>query len=1133
MSVAMAALYALALVGAIFAIAAIVEWRGRFTSRRPALRHFAYTLALGVYCSSWTFYGAVGSAVREGWDYLPIYLAPVCLLVAAPQFLKRLSQAVADEQAATISDFIAARFGHDVVVARLVTAIALLGTIPYVALQLRSIGNALSAVSGQDMALVAMTVSAVLLALFAILFGARRFELSGRSEGLVFAIGLESVIKIAALTVVGMLAISLIIGMGTKIAAFGAVGAIDLQSGVDLVAARFQPERLSLDTGIIFLISVMAVVVLPRQFYMGLVEARDPSDFVRARWGLALYIVVMALVVLPIAVAGAAAFGTTVGPDLYVLNLPEQSGSDWILAAAMLGGVSAAASMVIVDSTALATMVSNDLIFPSVIRATDRLDSGSLGRRMLLVRRLSIIAIILVALAWALLVSPGNSLASIGLVAFAAMAQFTPHLILAVQSGGRDPVAARVSMTAGLVLWLYTLALPPVLPQAVLDHLRGGLFDPLRLFGIGDASPLVHGVLWSLGANLAVYLFVAARRSEGPVLPRLMRMGRPVTDLLDLANLTASFIGEERARAEFPEVRRGTPVDRKSAQRAQELIARVVGASSARSLVATALAGGQMALSDVARLLDEGGQSLRFSRQLLAATFENVDAGISVVDADMNLMAWNTRYLEIFDYPPGLVRVGVPVADLIRHNALRGDFGEGDVEFHIAKRLGHMQRGQRHSFERRRRDGRVIQTVGGPMPGGGYVTSFTDVTEEVRIRDELERTLAELETRVADRTSELSAANQQLARATRDKTRFLAAASHDLLQPLHAARLFTAALERDIARQQPGEGTASPRQDLVKRVERSILAAEDLLRALLDISKLDAGGVQPQEETVALAPFLRDLAEGIRPVAQAKGLDMRLGTLCGIVQTDPALLRSVIQNFLTNAVRYTPTGGLLLGVRRRGSMLRIDVIDTGIGIAEEQRQAIFTEFTRLGELEAEGLGLGLAIADRIVRLLGGTIELASTPGKGSRFSLLLPEARKQAAAPAEVAAIAPVLAPTVSIHVLVVDNDPQIVEATMTLLHSYGHQARGAATIAQAVSRAAGADLVLADFRLDNGESGLDLIAMLRTSRPDLRAVLITAERDADLVQRAAELAVPVLFKPVAPEQLEALLASVAHATRE
>ena len=195
MSLPSAALIGLAVILLLFAVAALVERRAGEAERRPWLRQLAYTLALGVYCSSWTFYGAVGSIVRDGWYYLPIYLAPICLLLFAPRFLKRLAQAVAEEQATTVSDFIAARFGHDNGVARLVTLIALVGTIPYVALQFRSIGGALSLASGKPMADAAMIGAAVLLALFAILFGARRYELAGRSEGLVYAIGLESVIK--------------------------------------------------------------------------------------------------------------------------------------------------------------------------------------------------------------------------------------------------------------------------------------------------------------------------------------------------------------------------------------------------------------------------------------------------------------------------------------------------------------------------------------------------------------------------------------------------------------------------------------------------------------------------------------------------------------------------------------------------------------------------------------------------------------------------------------------------------------------------------------------------------------------------------------------------------------------------
>ncbi|MFN3817861.1 PAS-domain containing protein [Blastomonas sp.] len=1111
MSLPSAAFSGLAMILLLFAVAAVVESRRGSMMRRPQLRHAAYTLALGVYCSSWTFYGAVGSIVRDGWQYLPIYLAPICLLLGAPRFLRRLAQAVAEEQATTVSDFIAARFGHDGGVARLVTLIALVGTIPYVALQFRSIGGALAFASGQPITTVTMIGSAALLALFAILFGARRYELAGRSEGLVYAIGLESVIKIVALTAVAGVAVWMLANAQS----------VAVDEGMTQLAANFRPERLSVEFGVIFLISIMAIIALPRQFYMGLVEAHDPGSLDRARKGLAGYLAIMAIMALPIALAGASLIPgpETTGADLYVLQVPAFGGTGAILVLALVGGISAAASMVIVDSTALATMVSNDLIFPALLRRRQGdAAEGGLGRRMLLARRVSILGIVAAALAWALLIPARNSLASIGLIAFAAMAQFTPHLILATQGKGRDALAAKVSLSIGFALWLYTLALPPILPPAWLDTLTGTLLDPLRLFGIGNASPLVHGVGWSLGANLFAYSIVAARNVQAPPLPWQLRGQQKISDLDDLARLTASFVGIERAQTEFPDAAPGVPINRAAAQRARDLIARVVGASSARALVASALAGSQMSLADVTRLLGERGQSLRFSRELLAATFEHVDAGISVVDAEMNLVAWNGQYLDIFGYPQGLVRVGTPIADLIRYNARLGDFGSEDIEHHVRKRLSHMRRGQAHSFERQRKDGRVIKTVGGPMPGGGYVTSFTDITDEARTRDELERTLAELEQRVAERTGELSAANRQLAEATRDKTRFLAAASHDLLQPLHAARLFTAALSRD----------AEPNtQMLAGRVDSAISAADGLIRALLDISRLDAGGVEPSPEPVALAPFLTDLAQSFMPMAEGKQLSLRIGALIGDVHTDPGLLRSVLQNFLSNALRYTQQGGVLIGSRRRGDRVRIDVYDTGVGIAPEQIDSIFTEFTRLGEVEADGLGLGLALAERIARLLGGAISVRSVPGRGSRFSLSLPLSapQTQAAVPARTV---PTHSPARALRVLVIDNDALIVEAMLSLLTSLGHNATGATDPVQALSAEGPFDVALVDFHLGTATDGLALIAALRLQHPGLPAALVTAQGSPELVRRAGALGVPVIAKPAAAAEIVGFLAEAA-----
>lgn len=365
-----AALLALAAIAMMFMVAAVIEARGPARALGKRVRHGAYTLALGVYCTSWTFYGAVGSAVRDGWTYLPIYIAPVALLLAAPRFLTKLGQAVAEEKAMTVSDFIAARFGHDIVVSRLVTVIALLGTVPYIALQLRSIGNALALVGHAQASVPVMIVAAVLLAVFAILFGARRFEMAGRHEGLLVAIAFESLLKITALVLVAGLAVMIIAGTPTA----------QLDKAVATFAAGFAPPRLSLEFWVLCLISAMAIIALPRQFYMGLTQAQDPADLPRARFGFAAYLAVMAALVLPIALAGMVLLPAGDTMDLYPLLLPSHGGGQaWLVIVALLGGISAAASMVIVDSIALATMVSNDLGFAAVLRSGGRRSADHAG----------------------------------------------------------------------------------------------------------------------------------------------------------------------------------------------------------------------------------------------------------------------------------------------------------------------------------------------------------------------------------------------------------------------------------------------------------------------------------------------------------------------------------------------------------------------------------------------------------------------------------------------------------------------------------------------------------------------------------------------------------------------------------
>lgn len=1087
----------------LFACAAWAE-RSDQASVKRRIRPPAYALALAVYCTSWTYYGAVGSAVSEGWTYLPIYLGPMLVFLFAPRFLRRYVDAVKSDGANSISEFIGGRFGNSRGVAALVTTLALAGSIPYIALQLRSLGSSFALISQSSNTAGPIIAATLGLTLFALIYGTRRYEAASRNDAVLFAVGFESLLKLTALLVAAAVALILMDG--------GPDPASHL--GKERLADRFSLDALSLDFLTITLLSMAAIVCLPRQFYVTVVEAESGKDVLRARWPFLFYMLLTLLVVLPISAAGLSLLGPDSAPDSYVLQLPLSQGFESIALIIFLGGFSAATAMVLVETIALATMVSNDLVAPMLMRSRRFDGEGEMGRTLLIVRRMAIIAIMLAALAWTLGTPDKGRLASIGLVAFAAMAQFAPVLILAVLGSNRDALAAKAGLWTGLLLWTYTLAFPQVAGPDLLATLAGTPFNPHGLMGVEGLSVLSHGTFWSLGGNILAFTLVTMRRVQARAIPSILREAQAgagaVTTLDELKAVVARFVGPEAVGDAFGQSDGRQKVDRATMRRAERMIASVVGVPSARALLRAALFGSNLTHEEVARILDDTGQSLRFSKDLLAATLENIDPGVSVVDKDLRLIAWNSRYLDLFRYPPGMVQVGAPVADLIRYNAQRGECGPGEVDSHVERRLGHMRRGQVHSFQRVRPDGRVLKTVGGPMPSGGYVMCFTDVTAEAHALAALERARAELEMRVDERTLALSAANAALAQADAEKTRFLAAASHDLLQPIHAARLFSAALGRDA----PPEKAA-----LHHRLDRAIESADSLLRALLDISKLDAGGVTPAVEPVALRPLLVDMVDTFAPLARERELDLRVGAGDAVVLTDPGLLRSIIQNFLSNAIRYTNEGGVIVGVRKRGSQARIDVIDTGPGIPEDRRALIFREFERLPNASEGGIGLGLAIVDRTSRLLGGRVTLHSRLGRGSRFSIALPRATMASASPKQPPTRKGRSAKTQSI--LVVDDHADNRLALESYLVGLGHDVVALETFDEALAADGPFTLALIDFDLGEARDGLDLIAALKARDAGLRVALVTASGFAAYGARAAAQGVEILRKPVEPGDLD------------
>ena len=510
------------------------------------------------------------------------------------------------------------------------------------------------------------------------------------------------------------------------------------------------------------------------------------------------------------------------------------------------------------------------------------------------------------------------------------------------------------------------------------------------------------------------------------------------------------------------------------------------------------------------------------------ASLEHLPQGVSVVDKDLHLVAWNTRYQEIFKFPPGLLRPGMPIEEVLRYNARRGLLGPGSVEEAIQRRLEHMRSGSAHMFERERPDGSVLEIRGNPLPGGGFVTSFADITAYKAAARDLRNLATTLERRIEERTRDLEAAKAEAEHANRSKTRFVAAAVHDLLQPLNAARMYVGVLR--------GHLPSGDDRELADRVERALEAQDELLASLLDIARLEAGALDAKPVDLPLEPLLTGLARQFGILAQSRGLVLRYVPCHATVRSDPLLLRRVLQNFLSNAIHYTPRGRVLLGCRHEDGGVRIEVWDTGVGIPEAKQQAIFEEFRRLDtgiDRDGRSAGLGLSIVDRIARLLGHRIGLRSWPERGSVFSITVPlgDPAGIALPTAPGGAMADEDSPLRDCRVWCVDDAPQAREATATLLRHWGCRATLADGAEQALSLARpgeAPDLLLLDYQLDDATTGLDLLPLLAERwghQPP--TIVLSAQKDPQtrtLVQAAGLRFLP---KPATPAALRALMSQV------
>ncbi|HEX2366925.1 MAG TPA: PAS domain-containing hybrid sensor histidine kinase/response regulator [Bradyrhizobium sp.] len=1118
---------------------------------------FIYPLSLAIYCTSWTFFGSVGFATRTSIDFLAIYIGPIVMIAFCTPLLRRVIQLAKAQNITSIADFIGARYGKSQAVAATVALIAIIGSVPYIALQLKAMASSLETILSEDQAFsripifgdIALMVT-LAMAVFAVLFGTRQADATEHQHGLMFAVAAESIVKLVAFLAVGVFVTFWMFDPQELIHRA-------MKTPEAVRAIEYEPSLGNFLCMVV--LSFCAIMLLPRQFHVSVVENSSDAEVGRARWLFPLYLLAINLFVIPIAIAGLVTFPFgAVDSDMYVLALPIEGNAPLLSVGVFIGGLSAATAMVIVECVALSVMLSNDIIVPLVLQRSPQSREGKdFGDFLLKTRRFAIFAIMVMAYFYYRAL--GNTqLVAIGLLSFAAIAQLAPAFFGGLFWRRATARGAMGGMLVGFAVWLYTLFMPSFLDTntagiLLLQHGPFGIeaLRPQALFG-ADLPPLLHGVLWSLSLNLVTYVMLSLARQPSsmervqgdlfvpselaPIAPSFRRWRTTVT-VQDIQSTVAQYIGAERAQLSFEafagshhtRLDPAAPADFELLQHAEHLIASSIGAASSRLVMSLLLRKRTVSARAALKLLDDSHAAMHFNREILQTALNHVRQGIAVFDTDLQLICSNRQFSDLLSLPPHLVQIGTPLREILEFMGAISPPGAGEGESAMMRRLAaYTTEGEPH-LERLPGRHMVIEVRCNRMPDGGLVITFTDVTPSIEAAEALERANATLEKRVRDRTEELTRLNSELALAKStaedasiSKTRFLAAASHDILQPLNAARLYVTSL---VERQNGGEDSR-----LVENIDDSLEAIEEILSALLDISRLDAGAMQPSISNFKMADLMRSLEIEFAPSARAKGLDLTFVPCSLPVQSDRLLLRRLLQNFISNAIKYTPHGRVLVGCRRRGEALQICVYDTGVGIPIVKRGEIFKEFHRLeqGARIARGLGLGLSIVERLARVLNHRIAIDANAGGGSVFSVTAPTANVINHTAAVTSATPLSRTPISGARIVCVENDPAILDGMKTLLKAWDADVIAVtdpdAAIEAIEAVGGGVTGLLVDYHLDRGNGVAAIRDIRRRFGENIPAILITADRSPHVRAAAREENIAVLNKPVKPASLRALL---------